>query len=110
MTFIGVKNHPDEQNNRMVIIKHRPSLKLEFYSPLQSSEKVKLFEDLTPQEQEEENLYREFIKRKEARTIDNLALVFFVLVRFVLLYNIYILNLHMLLLVGSIKIEDSLEL
>jgi hypothetical protein len=88
LTFIGVKNHPDEQNNRMVIIKHRPSFKLEFYSPLQSAEKVILFEDLSPQEQEEENLYREFIKRKEARTIDNLALVFFQFGLYLIIINL----------------------
>ncbi|MCH2021678.1 MAG: hypothetical protein MK207_04285 [Saprospiraceae bacterium] len=77
LTFIGVKKHPDDLNNRMVIIKHRPNFKLEFYSPLQSSKDVKLFEDLSIEEQKEEQLYQEFIKRKEARTIDNLALVFF---------------------------------
>ncbi len=88
LTFIGVKNHPDEQNNRMVIIKHRPSFKLEFYSPLQSSEKVKKFQDLSPEEQEEENLYREFIKRKEARTIDNFALVFFQFGLYLIIINL----------------------
>ena len=54
LSFIGVKNHPDEQNNRMVIIKHRPSLKLEFYSPLESADIVKDFESLNEAEKKEE--------------------------------------------------------
>ena len=88
LSFIGVKNHPDEQNNRMVIIKHRPSLKLEFYSPLESADIVKDFESLNEAEKKEEQLYREFIKRKEARTIDNLALVFFQLGSYIILINL----------------------
>jgi len=88
LSFIGVKNHPDEQNNRMVIIKHRPSLKLEFYSPLESADIVKDFESLNEAEKKEEQLYREFIKRKEARTIDNLALVFFQLGLYIILINL----------------------
>lgn len=74
LAFIGVKNHPGE-NHRMIIVKHKPSLKLEFHSPLGDSKK--LFEELTAEEQKEELLYREFIKRPEAHTIDNIALVFF---------------------------------
>ena len=74
LSFIGVKNHPEE-NHRMIIVKHRPSLKLEFYSPLGGTNK--LFEELSPKEQKEEELYREFIKRPQARTIDNMALVFY---------------------------------
>ena len=88
LSFIGVKNHPDEQNNRMVIIKRRPSLKLEFYSPLESADIVKDFESLSEAEKKEEQLYREFIKRKEARTIDNLALVFFQLGLYIILINL----------------------
>lgn len=74
LAYIGVKNHPEE-SHRMVIVKHRPSLKLEFYSPIGDSDKS--FEELSPKEQEEELLYQEFIKRTSARTIDNIALLFF---------------------------------
>lgn len=74
LSFIGVKNHPEE-DYRMVIVKHKPSLKLEFYSPLGGTNKV--FEELTPEEQKEELLYEEFVKRPDARTIDNVAIVFF---------------------------------
>lgn len=74
LSFIGVKNHPGE-DHRMIIVKHRPSFKLEFYSPIGDSKK--LIEELTAEEQKEEELYRTFIKRPEAHTIDNIALVFF---------------------------------
>lgn len=74
LSFIGVKNHPKE-DHRMVIVKHKPSLKLEFYSPLGGTNK--LFEELNPKEQEEELLYREFIKRPDAQTADNIAIIFF---------------------------------
>ena len=74
LSFIGIKNHPEEEH-RMVVVKHRPSLHIEFYSPLGGT--TKLFEELSPKEQEQELLYREFIKRPQARTIDNIAVVFF---------------------------------
>ncbi|MBL4649456.1 MAG: hypothetical protein JKY03_06960 [Aureispira sp.] len=74
LSFIGVKNHPS-QGHRMVIVKHKPSFKLEYYSPIGDSRK--LLEELSPEEQKEELLYREFIKRSESHTIDNIALVFF---------------------------------
>jgi hypothetical protein len=74
LSFIGVKNHPS-QEHRMVIVKHKPSFKLEYYSPIGDSKK--LLEELSPEEQKEELLYREFIKRPESHTIDNIALVFF---------------------------------
>jgi hypothetical protein len=74
LSFIGVKNHPS-QGHRMVIVKHKPSFKLEYYSPIGDSKK--LLEELSLEEQKEELLYREFIKRSESHTIDNIALVFF---------------------------------
>jgi hypothetical protein len=74
LSFIGVKNHPS-QEHRMVIVKHKPSFKLEYYTPIGDSKK--LLEELSPEEQKEELLYREFIKRPESHTIDNIALVFF---------------------------------
>lgn len=74
LSFIGVKNHPS-QEHRMVIVKHKPSFKLEYYSPIGNSKK--LLEELSPEEQKEELLYREFVKRPESHTIDNIALVLF---------------------------------
>lgn len=74
LSFIGVKNHPS-QGHRMVIVKHKPSLKLEYYSPIGNSKKI--LEELSPAEQKEELLYREFVKRSESHTIDNTALIFF---------------------------------
>lgn len=74
LSFIGVKNHPSE-GHRMVIVKHKPSLKLEYYSPIGDSRKQ--LEELSPAEQKEELLYQEFIKRSESHTIDNIAIVFF---------------------------------
>ncbi len=74
LAFIGVKNHPEE-DHRMVIVKHQPSFKLEFYSPIGGTDK--LFEELSQEEQKEELLYRNFINRTQARTIDNIALLFF---------------------------------
>lgn len=74
LSFIGVKNHPT-QGHRMVIVKHKPSFKLEYFSPIGNSKK--LLEELSPEEQKEERLYREFIKRPESHTIDNIAIVFF---------------------------------
>lgn len=74
LSFIGVKNHPS-QGHRMVIVKHKPSLKLEYYSPIGNSKKI--LEELSLAEQKEELLYREFVKRSESHTIDNTALIFF---------------------------------
>lgn len=74
LSFIGVKNHPS-QEHRMVIVKHKPSFKLEYYSPIGNSKK--LLEELSTEEQKEELLYREFVKRPESHTIDNIALVLF---------------------------------
>ena len=51
LAFIGVKNHPT-QGHRMVIVKHKPSFKLEYYSPIGDSKK--LLEELSPEEQKEE--------------------------------------------------------
>ena len=85
LTFIGVKNHPEE-DHRMIIVKHRPSFKLEFYSPIGGT--TKLFEELSPEEQREEKLYQEFIKRPQARTIDNMALVFFQVGLYLIILNL----------------------
>ncbi|WP_052597004.1 hypothetical protein [Aureispira sp. CCB-QB1] len=85
LSFIGVKNHPS-QGHRMVIVKHRPSLKLEYYSPIGDSKK--LLEELSPEEQKEELLYREFVKRPESHTIDNIALVFFQLGIYLIVLNL----------------------
>lgn len=85
LSFIGVKNHPS-QGHRMVIVKHKPSLKLEYRSPIGNSKK--LLEELTPEEQKEELLYREFVKRPESHTIDNIALVFFQVGIYLLVLNL----------------------
>jgi hypothetical protein len=85
LSFIGVKNHP-EQDHRMVIVKHRPSFKLEFYSPIGDSDK--LFDELSTEEQKEEQLYREFIKRPHPRTIDNVAVIFFQLGVYLIILNL----------------------
>ncbi|WMX14665.1 hypothetical protein [Aureispira sp. CCB-E] len=85
LSFIGVKNHPS-QGHRMVIVKHRPSLKIEYYSPIGDSKK--LLEELSPEEQKEELLYREFVKRPESHTIDNIALVFFQLGIYLIVLNL----------------------
>lgn len=74
LSFIGVKHHPVKAN-RMVIVKHRPSLYWEFRSPIGGSHKT--LEELTPAEQEEEERYREYVKRSEPHTIDNAALLLF---------------------------------
>jgi hypothetical protein len=85
LSFIGVKNHPS-QGHRMVIVKHKPSFKLEYYSPIGNSKK--LLEELSPEEQKEELLYREFVKRPESHTIDNIALVFFQLGVYLIVLNL----------------------
>lgn len=85
LSFVGVKNHPEE-DNRMVIVKHRPTIKIEFYSPLGGTNK--LFEELSPAEQKEEQAYQEYIKRPEARTIDNIALVFFQIGIYLIVLNL----------------------
>lgn len=85
LSFIGVKNHPDE-DHRMIIVKHKPSFKLEFYSPIGNSQK--LLEELTEEEQKEELLYQEFIKRPSSQTIDNIALVFFQIGIYLIVLNL----------------------
>lgn len=85
LSFIGVKNHPS-QGHRMVIVKHKPSFKLEYYSPIGNSKKI--LEELSPEEQKEELLYREFVKRPESHTIDNIALVFFQLGVYLIVLNL----------------------
>lgn len=74
LSFIGIKNHPSK-DNRMVIVKHRPSWHIEFKSPIGDSKKV--MEELSPEEQQQEQLYRQYVKRSEPHTIDNIALLFF---------------------------------
>ena len=54
LSFIGVKEHPEHQNNRMVIVKHRPNFKLIFYSPILSSDNASELEDLDEIEKKEE--------------------------------------------------------
>jgi hypothetical protein len=74
ISMIGIKHHP-EYNERTVIVKHRPSLDFVFHSPIGDSDKT--LEDLSPEEKEAELLYQTYIKRPNARTIDNVALVLF---------------------------------
>lgn len=85
LAFIGVKNHPT-QGHRMVIVKHKPSFKLEYRSPIGNSKK--LLEELSPEDQKEELLYREFIKRPESHTIDNMAIVFFQVGLYLIVLNL----------------------
>lgn len=59
----------------MVIVKHRPSWHIEFYSPIGNSKK--LLEELSSEEQRQEQLYQQYVKRSEPHTIDNSALLFF---------------------------------
>ncbi|MFK7796308.1 MAG: hypothetical protein AB8E82_02565 [Aureispira sp.] len=74
LSFIGIKNHPSK-DNRMIIVKHRPSWHMEFKSPIGDSKKV--MEELSAEEQQQEQLYRQYVKRSEPHTIDNIALLFF---------------------------------
>lgn len=74
ISMIGIKYHP-EYNERTVIVKHRPSLDFVFYSPIGDTDKT--LEDLSHKEQKQELLYRTYIKRPNARTVDNVALLLF---------------------------------
>ena len=85
LSFIGVKHHPTKAN-RMVIVKHQPSLHWEFRSPIGGNHQS--FEELTPAEQDQELLYRKFVKRSEPHTIDNLALVLFQVGIYLILLNL----------------------
>lgn len=85
LSFIGVKHHP-VKDNRMVIVKHRPSLHWEFKSPLRGARQD--VEDLTPAEQEQEHLYQEYVKRSEPHTIDNVALVLFQVGIYLIILNL----------------------
>jgi len=85
ISFIGIKHHP-EFSDKMVIVKHRPSLHFVFESPIGDSEKT--MEDLTPAEQEQERLYRQYIKRPNTRLVDNMALVFFQVGLFLILSSL----------------------
>lgn len=85
LSFIGVKNHPSK-DNRMIIVKHRPSWHIEFKSPIGDSQK--LLEELSPEEQEQELLYRQYVKRSEPHTIDNIALLFFQVGLYLIVLNL----------------------
>jgi len=101
LSFIGVKNHPLEDHH-MIIVKHRPSLKLEFYSPIGDVEKLfaairpedqkqefdRLFNELSPEDQKEQLLYQQYIYRSQARTIDNIALLFFQVGLYLIIINL----------------------
>lgn len=88
LSFIGVKEHPEHQNNRMVIVKHRPNFKLVFYSPILSSDNANELDDLNEMEKKEELYYREFIKREDAKTVDNFGILFFQLGIYLLVVNV----------------------
>lgn len=85
LSFVGVKNHPSK-DNRMVIVKHRPSWHIEFKSPIGDSQK--LLEELSPEQQREEQLYRQYVKRSEPHTIDNIALLLFQVGLYLIVLNI----------------------
>lgn len=85
LSFIGVKHHP-VKDNRMIIVKHRPSLQWEFKSPLGGARQT--VEDLTAKEQEQERLYQEYVKRSEPHTIDNVALILFQLGIYLIILNL----------------------
>lgn len=85
LSFIGVKNHPSK-DNRMIIVKHRPSWHIEFKSPIGDSQK--LLEELSPEEQQQELLYRQYVKRSEPHTIDNIALLFFQVGLYLIVLNL----------------------
>lgn len=85
LSFIGIKNHPSK-DNRMIIVKHRPSWHIEFKSPIGDSKKV--MEELSPEEQQQEQLYRQYVKRSEPHTIDNIALLFFQLGIYLIVLNL----------------------
>ena len=89
LSFIGVKYHPVKAS-RMVIVKHRPSLHWQFRSPLGGSRQT--MEELSPEQREQELLYRAFVKRSEPHTIDNAALVLFQV-------GLYLIVLHLLKLI-----------
>ncbi|WP_210464666.1 hypothetical protein [Rufibacter roseolus] len=59
--WLGLYHH-DEFAETHLFLKHRPTLKWTFYSPLGMSDLT--MKDLTPQEQEEQRLFEEFISSK----------------------------------------------
>jgi hypothetical protein len=59
--FFGVYHH-DEFAEKHLFIKHRPTWKRYFYSPIGMSD-IKI-EDLSIEEQLEENYFEEFIRRR----------------------------------------------
>ncbi len=74
ISWIGIK-YDLERDERMAMIKHRPSLDFIFYSPIGTSDKI--LEDLEPAQQQQELLYRAYVTNPKHQMIDNLALVFF---------------------------------
>ncbi len=70
----------------MVIVKHRPSWHVEFYSPIGNSKKM--MEELSPEEQRQEQLYRQYVRRSEPHTIDNIALLFFQVGLYLIVLNL----------------------
>lgn len=71
-TFIGIKYHP-EFHEPSFFIKHKPSLKIEYFSPISESDLT--LNDLTGKIKDEEIAYQEFVGNYFYNdTFDNLAI------------------------------------